>query len=90
MDQFAVETAPKDLRPVRSRLLRKRACTHRSNAAQEDCERVIVRLLLEGGLKETFHTTPYSVVSYVALGPKAAVRISVPAAAAVTVLWLSL
>ena len=36
-----------------------------------DCERVIVDMLLEGVLREDFHFTPYSTISYLLPGPKA-------------------
>ncbi|KAL9955233.1 hypothetical protein ACROYT_G036526 [Oculina patagonica] len=39
--------------------------------SREDCERVIVNLLLEGVLREDFHFTPYSTISYLLPGPKA-------------------
>lgn len=39
--------------------------------SREDCERVIVDLLLEGVLREDFHFTPYSTISYLLPGPKA-------------------
>ena len=38
---------------------------------REDCERVIVDMLLEGVLREDFHFTPYSTISYLLPGPKA-------------------
>ena len=41
--------------------------------SREDCERVIVHLLLEGVLREDFHFTPYSTISYVLPGSKARV-----------------
>ena len=37
----------------------------------EECERVIVHLLLEGVLKEEFHFTPFSTISYLVPGPQA-------------------
>ena len=39
--------------------------------SREDCERVIVDMLLEGVLREDFHFTPYSAISYLLPGPKA-------------------
>ena len=39
--------------------------------SREDCERVIVDLLLEGVLREDFHFTPYTTISYLLPGPKA-------------------
>ena len=39
--------------------------------SREDCERVIVDMLLEGVLREDFHFTPYSTISYLLPGPKA-------------------
>lgn len=39
--------------------------------SSEKCERVLVHALLEGVLKEEFHFTPYSTISYVGLGRKA-------------------
>lgn len=41
--------------------------------SREDCERVIIHLLLEGVLREDFHFTPYSTISYVLPGSKARV-----------------
>ena len=41
------------------------------DVAQEDGERVIIHLLLEGVLREDFHFTPYSTISYILPGPKA-------------------
>ena len=41
--------------------------------SREDYERVVVHLLLEGVLREDFHFTPYSTISYVLPGPKARV-----------------
>ena len=38
----------------------------------EKCERILVYAILEGVLKEEFHFTPYSTISYVGLGRKAA------------------
>ena len=37
----------------------------------ESCERVIMNMLLEGVLKEDFHFTPYSTISYLVAGPRA-------------------
>lgn len=37
----------------------------------EQCERMLVSALLQGVLKEEFHFTPYSTISYVGLGKKA-------------------
>ena len=37
----------------------------------ESCEHVIVNMLLEGVLKEDFHFTPYSTISYLVVGPRA-------------------
>ena len=37
----------------------------------ESCEHVIMNMLLEGALKEDFHFTPYSTISYLVLGPRA-------------------
>ena len=37
----------------------------------ESCEQVIMNMLLEGVLKEDFHFTPYSTISYLVLGPRA-------------------
>ena len=37
----------------------------------EKCERILVHALLEGVLKEDFHFTPYSTISYIGLGRKA-------------------
>ena len=39
--------------------------------SREDCEPVIVDMLLEGVLREDFHFTPYSTISYLLPGPKA-------------------
>ena len=39
--------------------------------AVESCEHVIMNMLLEGVLKEDFHFTPYSTISYVVAGPRA-------------------
>lgn len=39
--------------------------------SREECERVVVNLLLEGVLREDFHFTPYSTISYLLPGPKA-------------------
>lgn len=39
--------------------------------SREDCERVVVYLLLEGVLREDFHFTPYSTISYILAGPNA-------------------
>jgi len=39
--------------------------------SSEKCERVLVHALLEGVLKEEFHFTPYSTISYMGLGRKA-------------------
>ena len=39
--------------------------------SREDCERVIVDMLLEGVLREDFHFTPYSTISYLLAGSKA-------------------
>ena len=39
--------------------------------SREDCERVVVYLLLEGVLREDFHFTPYSTISYLVPGPNA-------------------
>lgn len=39
--------------------------------SREDCERVVVYLLLEGVLREDFHFTPYSTISSLLTGPKA-------------------
>ena len=39
--------------------------------SREDCERVVVYLLLEGVLREDFHFTPYSTISYLLPGPNA-------------------
>ena len=38
--------------------------------SQEECERVVVHLLLEGVFKEEFHFTPYSTISYLVPGPR--------------------
>lgn len=38
----------------------------------EKCEKILVNAILEGVLKEEFHFTPYSTISYVGLGRKAA------------------
>ena len=46
----------------------------RSTHAQrtvEKCERILIHALLEGVLKEEFHFTPYSTISYIGLGRKA-------------------
>ena len=37
----------------------------------ESCEHVIMNMLLEGVLKEDFHFTPYSTISYLVVGPRA-------------------
>ncbi len=42
-----------------------------ANTSVESCERVLVHCILEGVLKEEFHFTPYSTISYVGLGRKA-------------------
>ena len=39
--------------------------------SREDCERVMVDLLLEAVLREDFHFTPYSTLTYLLPGPKA-------------------
>jgi len=39
--------------------------------SREDCERVVVYLLLEGVFREDFHFTPYSTISYILAGPNA-------------------
>ena len=39
--------------------------------AVESCERVIMNMLLEGVLKQDFHYTSYSRISYVVAGPRA-------------------
>ena len=38
----------------------------------EKCEKILVNAILEGVLKEEFHFTPYSTISYVGLGRKSA------------------
>ena len=35
---------------------------------REDCERVLCHMLLEGYLREDFHFTPYSTISYILPG----------------------
>ena len=37
----------------------------------QSCERVIMHMILEGVLKEDFHFTPYSTISYLVAGPRA-------------------
>lgn len=37
----------------------------------DSCEHVIMNMLLEGVLKEDFHFTPYSTISYLVAGPRA-------------------
>jgi len=37
----------------------------------ESCERVIMKMLLEGVIREDFHFTPYSTISYLMTGPRA-------------------
>ena len=44
------------------------ATTRAHNLPRGDCERVIVELLLRGCLKEDFHFTPYSTISYLVPG----------------------
>jgi ATP-dependent DNA helicase Q1 len=39
-------------------------------ATKEELERTLGTLLLEGYLREDFHFTPYSIISYVVAGPK--------------------
>ncbi|KAL1921463.1 uncharacterized protein VTP21DRAFT_11179 [Calcarisporiella thermophila] len=39
--------------------------------SREDMERVLNNLILEGHVKEEFHFTPYSTISYLVLGPRA-------------------
>ena len=39
--------------------------------SQEMCERILVHAILEDVLKEEFHFTPYSTISYIGLGRKA-------------------
>ena len=41
------------------------------SSSGEKCERILVHALLEGVLKEEFHFTPYSTISYMGLGRKA-------------------
>lgn len=45
--------------------------SHSPSLSVEKCERILVHALLEGVLKEDFHFTPYSTISYVGLGRKA-------------------
>ncbi|KAK3703279.1 hypothetical protein QZH41_007004, partial [Actinostola sp. cb2023] len=51
--------------------LRVRAVTP-PKLSQDQCERLIVHLLLKGILKEEFHFTPYSTICYVVKGTRAA------------------
>jgi len=39
--------------------------------AASSCEQVIMNMLIEGILKEDFHFTPYSTISYIVAGPRA-------------------
>jgi ATP-dependent DNA helicase Q1 len=41
------------------------------NLTQDRCERLIIHLLLKGFIKEEFHFTPYSTISYVVKGTRA-------------------
>ena len=41
-----------------------------SNFLFQDCERILVRLLLDNYLKEEFHFTPYQTVAYLAIAPR--------------------
>ena len=45
--------------------------SHIPSLSVEKCERILVHALLEGVLKEEFHFTPYSTISYIGLGRKA-------------------
>ena len=45
--------------------------SHIPSLSVEKCERILVHALLEGVLKEDFHFTPYSTISYIGLGRKA-------------------
>ncbi len=42
-----------------------------STLTLEDCEAILLQAILEGVLKEDFHFTPYSTISYIGLGRKA-------------------
>lgn len=43
----------------------------RGSLAASSCEQVIMNMLIEGVLKEDFHFTPYSTISYIVAGPRA-------------------
>lgn len=43
-----------------------------TSLSRELCERVVAFLIIESYLKEDFHFTPYSTISYINTGPKAA------------------
>lgn len=45
--------------------------SHILSLSVEKCERILIHALLEGVLKEDFHFTPYSTISYIGLGTKA-------------------
>ena len=45
--------------------------SHIPSLSVEKCERILIHALLEGVLKEDFHFTPYSTISYIGLGRKA-------------------
>ena len=40
------------------------------NLSKDDCEKVVINLLILGVLKEDFHHTPYSTISYLKRGLK--------------------
>ena len=42
----------------------------RPSMTRDGCERVIVQLILDGVLKEDFHFTPFTTVSYIVEGPR--------------------
>lgn len=41
------------------------------NLTQDQCERLVLHLLLKGFIKEEFHFTPYSTISYLVKGTRA-------------------
>ncbi|XP_022081454.1 ATP-dependent DNA helicase Q1-like [Acanthaster planci] len=50
----------------------------RSPLSRVDCEFIMCYLLLEGYLKEDFHFTPYTTISYILPGPKASSSLTQP------------
>lgn len=43
------------------------------NLTMETCERIVATMLMRGQLKEEFHFTPYSTISYLIAGPMASI-----------------